>query len=136
MKLDTLLPNNLAIPLPGTWPREKKTRVYKKSCPKMYMQLVLVFYHCVTNYQNLSSFKYLPIIISQFHRMEVWVTHVWFSWCFTKLKPRSWPRYFTFWGIWEWLRLVIGKVVISMHILEWYWTVSSMYLCEPFLKSR
>ena len=35
----------------------------KKACPRMYMKLVLVFYHCATNYQKLSSFKHLPIII-------------------------------------------------------------------------
>ena len=52
----------------------------------MYMQLVLVFYHCVTNYQNLSSFKYLPIIISQFYRVEVWVTHVWVLLMFHKAE--------------------------------------------------
>ena len=43
----------------------------------MYMQLVFIFFHCVTNYQKLSSFKYLPITILQVYRVEVGVTHVW-----------------------------------------------------------
>lgn len=53
---------------------------------------VLVWYCCVTNYHNLSSFRQHPLNISQFCRSEVLHGATGFSAkSLTRLQPRCWP---------------------------------------------